>query len=123
MRMLVTALAFLLVVAASGFGVGTYLGATIDVGPQPVRAACSATALLTYHSGSYEYGRLQVSGCAGASYQVCVQYSGSSATYGCVSGTVGTNSTVTYWSNAVVWGYTRTWAWTSITGTRVSGYS
>lgn len=122
MKRLIVALALLIAVAGSGFGAGTFIGTTVEIGPQPVQAG-SAVALLTYHSGSIEYGRLQVSGLAGATYQVCVQYQGSSATYGCVSGTVGSSGTITYWSNGVLWGTTRTWGWTSITGTVVSGYS
>lgn len=110
---LVIAIALMLSLAGGLFAVSP---------PKASADFCSGQAQTTYQSGGLEYGRALVTGCAGHTVQVCVQYSGNSATYGCATYNVTSNSQSGLWSFGVSAGTCRTWLWISGVGTLVGWY-
>lgn len=112
-KSLVVAFALLLTLISGMFMVPTKDAAAVT---------CSGQAQTTYQSGGLEYGRSLVTGCAGHTVQVCVQYSGNSATYGCATYNVSSNSQSGLWSYGVSPGTCRTWLWISGVGTLVGWY-
>ena len=95
MKRLTLSLALLIAVAGSGFGAGTFIGTTVEVGPQPVLAA-------TYYApnpvlqGGWMHGRVTVGGHGRRLGMVCLQKL-NGGVLGCRSITT-SDATITFWS-------------------------